>query len=219
MYPVQYEADHVERHSRLTTFFRYFTAIPAALLTMLYVLAAHFAVIGAWFAIVFTGRYPEGIYDFVAGALRNATRLNAYFYLVVDRYPPWNGAPDDGYPVRVHIGPPKESYSRAKAGFRFILAIPVMIIAYVFSLLAEIGALCAWFVIVFTGKMPQGLQDIIDMGIRYVTRANAYYWLITEDWPPMTDPRAPEGIGPAPTAPPVEPAPTPSQPPTVGGLS
>jgi len=224
MYPVQYEADHVERHSRLTTFFRYFMAIPAALLTFVYILGAYFAVIGAWFAIVFTGRYPEGIYDFVAGALRNATRLNAYFYLVTDRYPPWNGAPDDSYPVRIHIGPPKEHYSRVKTGFRIILAIPVMIIAYVFSLLAEVGAFCAWFVIVFTGKMPQGLQDIIDMGIRYVTRANAYYFLITEDWPPLTDPKAPEGIGPAPTAPPVEPT-TPTgtggtyQPPSAGGLT
>jgi hypothetical protein len=223
MYPVQYEADHVERHSRLTTFFRYFTAIPAALLTMLYLLGAYFAVIGAWFAIVFTGRYPEGIYDFVAGALRNSTRFNAYYYLVTDRYPPWNGAPDDNYPVRVHIGPPKERYSRAKAGFRFILAIPVMIIAYVFALIAQVGAFCAWFVIVFTGKMPQGLQELIDMGLRYVTRATAYYVLITEDWPPFTDPQQPSTLQPAPSGAPVEPA-APSgsgsyTPPSAGGLS
>lgn len=206
MYPVQYEADHVERHSRLTTFFRFFTVIPAALLTMVYLFAAYFAAIAAWFAIVFTGRYPEGLYDFVAGALRNATRLNGYAYLVTDRYPPWNGSPDDSYPVRMHIGPPLEHYSRLKTFFRLILAIPVMIISYVFQLIAEIAAFCAWFVIVFTGKMPKGLQDLIDMGLRYITRANAYYFFVTETWPPLTDPQQPSTLEPAPSGPSIEPA-------------
>jgi hypothetical protein len=205
MYPIQYEADHVERHSRLTTFFRYFMAIPAAIFTMLYGLVAYLAVIAAWFAMVFTGRYPEGLYDFMAGYLRNATRANAYYYLVTDRYPPFDGNPDDSYPVRVHIGPPLEHYSRAKAFFRAILAIPVLIIAYCFSLVAQMGAFAAWFVIVFTGKMPKGLQDVIDMGLRYVTRSSAYYLLLTETWPPFTDESPPSTLPAAPSPQPLQP--------------
>jgi Domain of unknown function (DUF4389) len=204
MYPVQYAAEHVEHHSRLTSFFRYFTAIPAALLTILYMFAAHIVVIIAWFAIVFTGRYPEGMYDFVGGALRNLFRLNAYSHLVTDQYPPWNGTPDPAYPVQIGIAPALEHYSRAKAFFRIILAIPVMIIAYVFQLIASVGALCAWFVILFTGKMPEGLQNLIDMGLRYMTQAYAYYWLITETWPPLGEEQAAQ----TPPAPPVSPAPT-----------
>jgi hypothetical protein len=193
MYPVQYAAEHVEHHSRLTSFFRMIMVIPAALLTMLYLFVAHFAVMIAWLAIVFTGRYPQGLYDFVAGALRNQTRLNAYAHLVTDAYPPWNGSPEPGYPVQVGIAPPLEKYSRAKAFFRLILAIPVAIIAYVFQLIAEVGAFCAWFVILFTGKMPDGLQNLVDMGIRYMTQAYAYYWLLTETWPPMGEETAPAG--------------------------
>jgi hypothetical protein len=215
MYPVRYEADHVEKHSRLTTFFRGLTAIPAALLTVLYLFGAYCAVIVAWFAIVFTGRYPEGIYKFVAGAVRNSTRLNAYSYLVTDRYPPWNGEPDDSYPVRIHIDPPLESYSRAKAFFRSILAIPVMIIAYAFGLLIGVIGLCAWVVIVITGKMPKGLQDLIDMSLRYTTGASAYYFLLTETWPPLTvDDSSSRTLDPAPTGIPSEPLSSGYQPPT-----
>lgn len=188
MYPIQYEADYVERHSRLTTFFRLLTIIPAALLTMVYGIAAYFAVIVAWFAVVFTGRYPEGLYNFMAGYLRNATRLNAYANLVTDAYPPWNGQPEESYPVRVQIGPPAERYSRAKAFFRIILAIPAMIIAYALGILVGLMSFLAWFAIVFAGKMPKSFQDLIDLGLRYMTRANAYYFLMTDRYPPISDP-------------------------------
>ena len=189
MYPVQYEADYVEERSRLSTFFRYFMVIPAAIVTMVYGIGAYFAVIAAWFAMVFTGRYPEGIYNFIAGFVRNSTRVSSYMYLVTDAYPPFNGQPDDAYPVRVHIGPPKESYSRAKAFFRLILAIPAMIIVYALQILAGIMAFLGWFAILFTGKMPKSFQDLLDLSMRYMTRANAYYFLITEEYPPISEPQ------------------------------
>jgi Domain of unknown function (DUF4389) len=53
-----------------------------------------FAVIGAWFAILFTGRYPRGIFDFVEGVIRWENRVFAYmFILVTDEYPPFRLSP------------------------------------------------------------------------------------------------------------------------------
>ena len=52
------------------------------------------SVIIAWFAILFTGRYPRGLFDFAEGVLRWGNRVEAYaFLLVTDRYPPFRLAP------------------------------------------------------------------------------------------------------------------------------
>jgi hypothetical protein len=52
------------------------------------------AVIAAWFAILFTGRYPRGIFDYVEGVIRWHNRVVGYaFILVTDRYPPFRLSP------------------------------------------------------------------------------------------------------------------------------
>ena len=101
MYPVSYEADTaIEGRNRLTTFFRPILDIPWLIVAGLYGIAAYVAVIIAWFAIVFTGRYPEGLYNFNAGFLRMSTRANGFAYLLSDEYPPFGGGgrsvPDSG---------------------------------------------------------------------------------------------------------------------------
>jgi hypothetical protein len=101
MYPISYEADPaLEGRNRLTTFFRYFLIIPWHIVAGLYGIVAFFAAVIAWFAIVFTGRYPQGLYDFNAGYLRMVTRVNGFYYLLDDAWPPFGGNEDPGYPVR-----------------------------------------------------------------------------------------------------------------------
>jgi hypothetical protein len=153
----------------------------------LYAIAACVVVVLAWFALLFTGRWPRGMYDFVAGFLRYSTYVNGYMWLATDRYPPFSGDAGAGYPVRLNVAPPQEHYSRAKVFFRFVLAIPVLIIVYAMQIVAQIGALLAWFAIVLLGRQPKGLQDMIVLGVSYQQRASAYVMLVTEDWPPFTD--------------------------------
>jgi uncharacterized protein DUF4389 len=73
---------------------KWLLAIPHyVVLAFLYV-AAFFAVIGAWFAILFTGRYPRGIFKFVEGVIRWHNRVVGYaLTLVTDRYPPFRLSP------------------------------------------------------------------------------------------------------------------------------
>ena len=99
-YPVTFKADYVEKRSRLTTFFRLLLAIPHFIAVTFYFLAAEVVVIIAWFALLFTGRYPQGMYDFVAGALRYQTRVYGYAALLTDQYPPFSGDPGDAVPGR-----------------------------------------------------------------------------------------------------------------------
>ena len=62
-----------------------------------------------------------------------------------------------------------------------------MILRYVIGLLLEIGAFAAWFVILFTGKMPRGLFDLMVFANSYTARSDAYIYLLTETYPPFQD--------------------------------
>jgi hypothetical protein len=185
-YPVTFEADYVESRSRLTTFFRLILVIPLVIWLLLYGIVAELAIIVAWFAIVITGEYPRGLYNFVSGFTRFATRTLAYTYLLCDPYPSFGGSDDPAYPVRMEFER-LEHYSRLKTLFRIILAIPILILRYVMGLLLEIGAVAGWFVILITGKMPRGLFDLMVLANSYTARSDSYIYLLTETYPPFQD--------------------------------
>jgi hypothetical protein len=198
---VTFEVDYVERRNRLTTFFRLLLVIPVAIVLYVFGIVATIAVVIAWFAIVITGRYPDGLYQFVAGVVRFLTRVTAYTALLCDPYPPFSGADDPSYPVRMHFSGPLERYSRLKTFFRIVLAIPIMVLRYVLNLLLEIGAFAAWFVILFTGKMPRGLFDLMVLANSYTARSDAYVFLLTETYPPFQDETTRSAGTPGPTIP------------------
>jgi hypothetical protein len=205
-YPVTFEADYVDRHSRLTSFFRLFLAIPLFFWLYFYGIAASIAIVIAWFAIVITGRFPKGLYDFIAGWTRFITRVTGYTVLLADAYPSFGGSDDPAYPIRMQFAAPLDQYSRLKTFFRMILAIPILILRYVMGLLLEIGALAAWVVIVVTGKLPRGLFDLMVLANSYTARSDAYMYLLTETYPPFQD----ETTRAAGTGPPMPQAPAPS---------
>jgi hypothetical protein len=200
-YPVTFEADYVERRNRLTAFFRLILVIPVAIWLYLYGIAALFAVVIAWFAIVFSGRYPQGVYEFVRGFVRLLARVTAYAALLCDPYPPFGGGEDPAYPVRMSFAGPLGRYSRAKTAFRIILAIPILILRYVINLLLEVGAVAAWFVIVITGQLPRGLFDVMILANSYIARSDAYLCLLTETYPPFQDEQTRAAGTPGPPAP------------------
>jgi hypothetical protein len=204
-YPVTFEADYIERHSRLTSFFRLLLAIPLVVWAYFYGIVVSIALVIAWFAIVITGRFPKGLYDFIASWTRFITRVAGYVTLLTDAYPSFGGSDDPAYPIRMRFVP-LEHYSRLKTLFRIILAIPIVILRYVMTLLLEIGSFAAWVVIVITGKLPRGLFDLMVLANSYTARSDAYIYLLTESYPPFQD----ETTRAAGTGPPMPQAPFPS---------
>jgi hypothetical protein len=200
-YPVTFEADYVEPRSRLTTFFRLLLGIPHFIVLTLYGIGAFFAVIVAWFALLFTGRWPQGLYDFTAGFVRYYTRVNAYTWLLVDPYPPFSTGEEPSYPVRMSIGPPLAEYNRLKVLLRIFYIIPIYLIVYVMNIVLQLAGIAAWLVIVVTGKQPKGLQDVIGLCVSYVSRGCALFLLITETYPPFNDDHSRQIGVPAPATP------------------
>jgi hypothetical protein len=73
---------------------KWFLAIPHYIVLFFLYVASFFVVVIAWFAILFTGRYPRGLFDFLVGVGRWQNRVTGYaFLLVTDRYPPFGFAP------------------------------------------------------------------------------------------------------------------------------
>jgi hypothetical protein len=91
---VHLEIDYpdVERDlNRWLPLFKWLLAIPHYFVLVFLLFGAFLAVIFAWFAILLTGRYPRGAFDFVVGVFRWVLRVGAYaFLLVTDRYPPFS---------------------------------------------------------------------------------------------------------------------------------
>jgi hypothetical protein len=77
--------------NRLLPLVKWFLAIPHYIVLFFLGIAAFVCIVIAWFAILFTGRYPRGLFDFVVGVGRWSVRVSAYaFLLVTDRYPPFS---------------------------------------------------------------------------------------------------------------------------------
>jgi hypothetical protein len=169
------------RRNRLTVFFRFLLAIPQAIWISIWSILAYVVVIIAWFAALFTGRVPAGLHNFLARFLRASAHLTAYVFLLADPWPPFLGEPGS-YPVDLRVDPP-EPQSRVTVFFRVLLALPALLLCYVFRIVNQIVAFLGWFYCLFTGRMHQGMRDVSLWMVRYELQTYAYVMLLTGRYP------------------------------------
>jgi hypothetical protein len=82
--------DAREDLSRWLPLVKWFLAIPHYVILAVLSIGALFAVVAAWFSILFTGRYPRALFDYIVGVMRWSNRVSAYaFVLATDKYPPF----------------------------------------------------------------------------------------------------------------------------------
>lgn len=209
MHPVSFELDYAEERNRLTTFFRLIVAIPWMIVSYVYGIAALVAVVIAWFAMLFTKRYPQSMYDFVTGYIRFSARVSGFITLATDEYPAFWGEDDPSYPIRVDVAPPQAEYSRAKTFFKYVLAFPQMVILQGLGFVLGGAAFVAWWRILFTGKQSVTMHDALRLSLAYSTRANSFMLLQTEYHPRLLDLAPQELPAGAPAMPPID-APAPA---------
>ncbi len=95
-YPLRVTITPAEHYNRWTVFFRLFMVIPHAVVLFFLGIAQGVVTVIAWFAILFTGQYPDELFEFSVGVSRWYARVEAYTYLFVDEYPPFSLAAEPG---------------------------------------------------------------------------------------------------------------------------
>jgi hypothetical protein len=197
-YPVHLKGELAEPPSRALWLVKWLLAIPHLIVLFFLAIAFVILTIIAFFAILFTGRYPRGMFDFNVGVLRWCWRVEFYAYgaLATDKYPPFTLKSAD-YPADLTIEYP-ETLKNWMVLVKWFLAIPHYAIlgalvgwGYNYAAHAEYpfwGLLWILLIIVavlllFTGKYHRDIFKLV-MGIqRWSYRVLAYVGLMTDEYP------------------------------------
>jgi hypothetical protein len=183
-YPARLEVSYPEELNRWLPLVKWLLIIPHFFVLAFVALGAFFVAIFAFFAVLFTGRWPRGAFDYLVGTARWVYRVIAYFHLMTDAYPPFSLADDPSYPVRLTVDYP-EHVANWRPLVQWILAIPYLFIAGVLYWLTGVLTFLAFFTILFTKKIPRELFELMVPGLRWNVRGNAYAYFITERYPPF----------------------------------
>jgi hypothetical protein len=195
--PVRVNARIDSPLSRWLWLVKWILAIPHYVVLFFLWIAFTVVTVIAFFAILFTERYPRGLFDFNLGVLRWSWRVSYYSYdaLGTDRYPPFSLGEEPDYPARLDIAYP-ERLSRGLVLVKWwLLAIPHYVVIGFFLGGAQFGwwsggligvlTVIAAVILAFTEKYPKDLFDLIIGFNRWVLRVTAYVALMTDAYPPF----------------------------------
>ncbi len=195
-YPVSMRGELTEPPGNALWLLKWLLAIPHYFILAFLLIAFCVVWVIAFFAILFTGRYPRGLFDFNVGVLRWTWRVGFYSYqaLGTDKYPPFTLESVDDYPADLQVEYPEKLSQGLVLVKWWLLAIPHLIIVGLFQGgyggrggggLVSILAIIAAVILLFTGKYPKDIFNLVIGMNRWSYRVYAYVALMTDDYPPF----------------------------------
>ena len=144
----------------------------------------------AWFAILFTGKMPAAMHNWITIYIRFMYRLWAFYFGWTLVYPPFvfsGGGADDGKYESVSVTLPEHQEETSRlALIHFIMAIPHMILLYFLMIAVWVVGVICWFAVLFTGKYPEGLRDFMIRVTTYQFKVYSYVGMLYEPYPKFT---------------------------------
>ena len=192
--------EHQESYSRgellLRTFFGWlYILIPHAFVLLFLGLWGAILQFVAFWVILFTGRYPQSMFEYQVGLLKWTVRLSARLYNLSDGYPAFGiKSTDDKTDLEI---PYPEKVSRGLVLLRLFLGIfyvylPHMFLLYFRAIFVGILIFLAWWVVLFTAKYPDFMFDWVTGQLRWQIRVTVYMQYMTDTYPPFTGDELPD---------------------------
>lgn len=192
--PIKYSVEYPESLSRGTLILRTllgwaYACIPHGIILGLYGIAVGVVQFITFWAILFTGKYPKGMFDFVVPYVRWWLRFNAYMFMFTDKYPPFNGDENVDYPMKFSVDYP-ENLSRGTLLLKTIfgwayVGIPHGIILMFYGIAVAVTHIISWWAILFNAKYPKSMFDFVIAYFRWSLRVTAYMSYFTDIYPPF----------------------------------
>lgn len=196
------KVNHQESYSRLelllrTLFGALYIALPHGFLLFFVMIWSQILKIIAFWAILFTGKYPKSLFDFQAGLIRWGIRLSARLYNLSDGYPAFGIGGSDEYTSFEPEYP--ENVSRGLMLLRFFFGsifvyIPHYFILFFRSIFVSILIFLAFWIVLFTGNYPETMQSWVVGQLRWGTRVGLYMSYMTDKYPAFTGDELPEEV-------------------------
>jgi hypothetical protein len=185
-YPARFDVEYPERLSHWKVLVKWLLAFPHLIIVYLLQLVASLMVLVAFFAVLFTKKWPRGMFDFLVQIQRWTLNVATYaFTLMRDEYPPFGGEEGE-YPLSFQVDY-DENLSRWMIFVKWLLVLPHLIILTFLAVAAWVVLIIAWFAILFTGRYPRGMFDFVVGTLRWWIRVQAYaHWLMTDRYPPFS---------------------------------
>lgn len=193
---------HQEHYSRgellLRTFFGlFYIMLPHGFILMFVGLWGAILQFVAFWVILFTGRYPESMFEFQQGLLKWNVRLTARLYNVSDGYPAFGVKSSDDY-TDLSV-PYPEKVSRGLTLVRLLFGIfyvylPHYFILYFRAIFVGLLMFLAWWVVLFTAEYPKTFHEWVVGQVRWQIRVSLYMMFMTDTYPPFTGDELPDEV-------------------------
>ena len=191
---VELAIEYPQRLSRLHLLLKLFlgwlyVGVPHGFILFFYGILVGIATFVAFWAILFTGRYPRSLFSFVVGYHRWVTRVIAYFsYFMTDNYPPFSSGGSQALTLEVEY---PEHLSRGKALLKLFfgwlyVGIPHGFALFFYSIAAFVVLAISWWSILIFGRFPQGFFSFVEGLLRWNLRVSVYSIFLRDEYPPFS---------------------------------